>query len=156
MIQEGDKAPDFTAIDQDGNTHSLEDYKGKFVVLYFYPKDMTPGCTREACDFRDNIARVKDLGAVVLGVSPDSAEKHAKFVDKESLNFPLLADEEKKILEAYGAWGEKKMYGKTFLGVKRSTFLIGPDGTIAKAWPNVKVKGHVDKVLDTIAEMAEA
>ena len=152
MLKEGDKAPDFSAPDQNETIHTLADYKGKSLVLYFYPKDMTSGCTVEACDFRDNLARVQGHGAEVLGVSPDSVKRHQKFVEKESLNFPLLADEEKTILQDYGVWQEKSMYGKKYMGVVRTTFIIGPDGTIKKIFPKVRVKGHVQEVIDALAE----
>lgn len=151
MLKEGDKAPDFSALDQDEKTHTLADYKGKHLVLYFYPKDMTSGCTVEACDFRDNLGSIQAHGAAVLGVSPDPVKKHQKFVEKESLNFPLLADDEKKIVQDYGVWKEKSMYGKKYMGVERTTFIIGPDGTIAKIFPKVKVNGHVQEVIDALA-----
>lgn len=153
----GDKVEDFSleGIDSDGNvkTYSLSDFKGQNVVLYFYPKDQTPGCTQEACDFRDNFNRLKSL-AVVLGVSPDSVESHKKFIEKQSLNFVLLSDPEHKLMEKFGAWGEKMMYGKSFLGVVRSTFLIGKDGTLKKEWRKVKVKGHVDSVIDELEKLS--
>jgi peroxiredoxin Q/BCP len=151
MLNPGDKAPDFKAPDQNGTLHSLEDYKGKKLVLYFYPKDMTTGCTAEACDFRDNLNRLKGHGAEVLGVSPDSVARHEKFVKKESLNFPLLADEDKTISEAYGVWKEKSMYGRKFMGVERTTFIIDEKGRIERIFPKVRVKGHVDEVIDALA-----
>lgn len=150
MLKEGDKAPNFSAPDQNGTVHSLADYNGKQLVLYFYPKDMTSGCTVQACDFRDNLGRVRAHGAEVLGVSPDSVKSHVKFVEKESLNFPLLADDEKKMVQDYGVWKEKSMYGKKYMGVERTTFIIGPDGTITKIFPNVKVTGHVEEVIDAL------
>lgn len=150
MLKEGDKAPDFTAPDQNGVVHTLSDYRGKRVVLYFYPKDMTSGCTVESCDFRDNLERIRALGAVVLGVSPDSVSSHAQFVEKESLNFSLLADEERKMAEDYGVWKEKMNYGKTYMGVERTTFIIGADGTIEKIFPRVNVEGHVQEVIDAL------
>lgn len=153
MVSEGSKAPDFNliGIDEDGTERkfSLKDLKGKKVVLYFYPKDNTPGCTQEACDFRDNMARLRK-DAVVLGVSPDSIESHKKFRDKFGLEFPLLSDTEKTVANAYGAWGEKTLYGKKSMGLIRSTFLIDEKGTVIKAWRKVKVAGHVDEVLGTI------
>ena len=152
MLQEGDKAPAFKAPDQEGNTHSLKDYKGKKLVLYFYPKDMTSGCTTEACDFRDNMARIKKHGAEVVGVSPDPVKRHAKFVEKESLNFTLLADEEKEIVQAYDVWKEKSMYGRKYMGVVRSTFIIDEKGKIQKIFPKVRVKGHVDEVIEALSE----
>ncbi len=152
MLSEGDKAPDFKAPDQEGTMHSLKDYRGKKLVLYFYPKDMTSGCTKEACNFRDNNARIKKLGAEVVGVSPDSVKRHAKFVEKESLNFTLLADEDKEIVQAYGVWQEKSMYGRKFMGVVRSTFIIDEKGKIVKIFPKVRVNGHVDQVIEALSE----
>jgi peroxiredoxin Q/BCP len=153
MLKEGDKAPDFTAKDDSGKTLSLKDFRGKNVVLYFYPKDMTTACTQEACDFRDNMARVKRKGAVVLGVSPDSETRHAKFRDKYELSFPLLADEELKIVNAYGVWKEKSMYGRKFMGVERTTFIIDDKGKIAKIFPKVRVAGHVDQVIEALGTL---
>jgi thioredoxin-dependent peroxiredoxin len=150
MLKAGDPAPDFQAATDGGGTVSLKDFRGKKVVLYFYPKDNTPGCTREACDFRDAISRFKKKDVVVLGVSPDSIESHKKFKAKFDLPFPLLADEDHKIAEAYGAWGEKSMYGKKFLGIIRSTFLIDEKGKIAEAFEKVKVNGHVDQLLGKV------
>ncbi len=150
--EEGAKAPNFTlaGLSPEGDEVevSLEDFlhEGRLVVLYFYPKDNTPGCTTEACDFRDNMNRVGDR-AVVLGVSPDSLASHRRFKEKHGLNFYLLSDPEKRVLEAYGAFGEKKMYGRVTKGVIRSTFIIGADGIILKRWRNVRAKGHVDKVI---------
>jgi peroxiredoxin Q/BCP len=151
MLQPGDKAPDFSAADQEGITRRLKDYKGKKLVLYFYPKDMTSGCTREACDFRDNMARIAGTGVALLGVSPDSVKSHAKFAEKESLNFPLLSDEAKGIAEAYGVWKEKSMYGRKYMGVERTTFIIDEKGKIERIFPKVKVPGHVAEVLDALA-----
>ncbi len=154
MIEENTKAPDFTlpGIDEDGNERefSLKDFAGKKVVLYFYPRDNTPGCTTEACDFRDNIERVKAAGAVVLGVSPDSVKSHKGFKEKHGLPFPLLSDTDRAVAEEYGAYGEKKMYGKVTKGIIRSTVLIDEEGVIRKIWRSVKVKGHVDKVLEAL------
>ncbi|MEM9692289.1 MAG: thioredoxin-dependent thiol peroxidase [Myxococcota bacterium] len=146
-VEEGKRAPAFTLVGDDGEKHKLSDHKGEKVVLYFYPKDMTPGCTTQACDFRDNLARVQAAGAVVYGVSKDSLESHDKFRDEHGLNFVLLSDPELKVHERYGAYGEKKMYGKTVMGVIRSTFLIDEQGKVQKAWRNVRAKGHVEKVL---------
>jgi peroxiredoxin Q/BCP len=143
----GDAAPDFRLATDDGREVSLADFRGKKVVLYFYPKDDTPGCTKEACSFRDNIARIAAKGAVVLGVSVDSAASHGKFKEKYRLNFPLLADTERRVVEAYGVWQKKALYGRTFLGIQRSTFVIDETGRIAKVFPKVKVDGHVDEVL---------
>ena len=147
MLKPGDKAPDFEARDENGNKVKLSDFKGKNVVLYFYPKDMTPGCTVEACDFRDNFSVLKKKGAVVLGVSKDPAPSHQKFKTKYELPFPLLADEEAEVIKAYGAWGKRSLYGREFMGILRSTFVIGPDGKIKAAFPKVKVQGHVEEVL---------
>jgi peroxiredoxin Q/BCP len=146
-LKEGDVAPKFSVATSGGGKISLADFKGQNVILYFYPKDDTPGCTKEACAFRDNFAEFKKKGAVVLGVSPDSIKSHDKFADKFKLPFTLLSDEDKKIVEAYGVWGEKTFMGRNYLGVYRVTFLIGPDGKIKKIWPNVKPDEHVEEVL---------
>jgi thioredoxin-dependent peroxiredoxin len=146
-LKEGDLAPEFSANTSGGEKLSLADLKGKNVILYFYPRDDTPGCTKEACAFRDHFADFKKKGAVVLGVSTDSAKSHDKFVDKFKLPFTLLADEDKKIVEAYGVWGEKSFMGQKYLGTHRVTFLIGPDGKIKKIWPTVKPDEHVGEVL---------
>jgi thioredoxin-dependent peroxiredoxin len=143
----GKKAPTFTAKDQDGNTVKLSDFKGKNVILYFYPKDDTPGCTKEACAFRDEFAQFKKKGAVVLGVSPDDEKSHTKFIKKYSLPFTLLADTDHSIAEAYGAWGEKAMYGKKYMGILRSTVLIDKEGKVVKVWPKVKPEEHAAEVL---------
>lgn len=150
MVAEGQPAPAFSLADQQGNEHTLASYKGKPVVLYFYPKDDTPGCTTEACAFRDARADYAKAGAIVLGVSPDTVKSHKKFADKFSLDFPLLADVEKTVCEAYGVWKEKSMYGKTYMGVERTTFVIDKEGLITKIFPKVKVDGHCDAVLATI------
>jgi thioredoxin-dependent peroxiredoxin len=146
-LQVGDPAPAFTAASSGGGKISLADYKGKSVVLYFYPRDDTPGCTKEACAFRDGFAAFKKRGAVVLGVSPDSVKSHDKFTEKFKLPFPLLADDDKKIVTAYGVWGEKVFMGRKYLGVHRVTFLIGPDGRIQQIWPMVKPDEHAAEVL---------
>lgn len=153
MIEEGKKAPSFSLEDQNGKTVQLKDFAGKNVVLYFYPKDNTPGCTTQACDFRDQHVKLQKAGAVVLGVSPDTAQTHLKFAGKFELPFTLLSDTEHEVAEKYGAWGEKSLYGRKFLGIIRSTFLIGADGKIAKAWPKVKVAGHVDEVLEAVKSL---
>ncbi len=150
MIEEGKKAPAFTLPDSDGNKVSLKDFKGKKVVLYFYPKDNTSGCTKEACSFRDNLPDFKKLEAVILGVSPDSQKSHQKFRDKYELPFTLLSDEDKTVLEKYGVWQEKKMYGKSYMGVVRTTYVIDEDGKILKVFPKVKVDGHTEEVLKVI------
>ena len=150
-LKEGDVAPEFTVATNGGGKISLADFRGKQVVLYFYPRDDTPGCTKEACSFRDNFAALKKKGAVVLGVSPDAVKSHDKFVEKFSLPFALLADDEKKIVNAYGVWGEKSFMGRKYLGVHRVTFLIGAEGRIRKIWPKVKPEEHVAEVLEALA-----
>jgi peroxiredoxin Q/BCP len=149
-IEVGKKAPAFTLTADDGTKVRLSDLKGKPVVLYFYPRDDTPGCTKEACAFRDRQSEMESLGAVVLGVSPDTVESHVKFRDKFSLNFPLLADPDHKVAEKYGAWREKNMYGKTSMGIQRSTYLIDAEGKVARVWQRVKVDGHDDQVLEAV------
>jgi peroxiredoxin Q/BCP len=146
-LKESDVAPEFSAATNGGGTVSLTDFRGRNVILYFYPKDDTPGCTKEACAFRDHFADFKKKGAVVLGVSTDSAKSHDRFVEKFKLPFTLLADEDKKIVEAYGVWGEKSFMGRKYLGTHRVTFLIGPDGRIKKIWPRVKPEEHAQEVL---------
>jgi peroxiredoxin Q/BCP len=146
-LKEGDPAPDFTALAHDGSTVSLSGLKGKHVVLYFYPRDNTPGCTKEACSFRDEFAAFKDKGAVVLGVSTDPKKAHDKFVAKYKLPFLLLVDEDKKVVQAYGVWGQKSFLGRKYMGTNRVTFLIGPDGRIKKLWPAVKPEDHAKEVL---------
>ena len=149
-LETGDKAPAFTLLDQDGAKVSLSSFKGRKVVVYFYPKDDTPGCTKEACQFNENLAAFADADVDVLGISPDKAEAHVKFRTKYGLTFSLLSDPEKKTMEAYGAYGEKMMYGKKTVGVIRSTFLIDEKGKIQQAWYNVRADGHAAKVLDAI------
>lgn len=146
-LKEGDKAPSFTAATSGGGKISLADFKGQNVVLYFYPRDDTPGCTKEACSFRDNFAEFKRRGVVVLGVSTDPVKSHDKFTEKFKLPFTLLADDDKKIVQAYGVWGEKKFMGRKYMGTHRVTFLIGEDGKIKKIWPKVKPDEHVAEVL---------
>jgi thioredoxin-dependent peroxiredoxin len=153
MLAAGKKAATFTLPDQDGKPVKLSDFKGKAVVLYFYPKDDTPGCTQEACDFRDEYSALKKAGAVVLGVSPDDSKRHSKFAGKFKLPFTLLADTDHQVAEAYGAWAEKSMYGRKYMGIVRSTFLIGKDGVVAKVWPKVKVRGHVEEVQAALAAL---
>jgi thioredoxin-dependent peroxiredoxin len=145
-LEPGDPAPDFTLPDADGNEVSLSSFRGRRVIVYFYPAAMTPGCTKQACDFRDSLANVAAAGFAVLGVSPDSPAKLAKFRDKEGLNFPLLSDSGRGVLQAYGAYGEKMMYGKTTVGVIRSTFVVGPDGKLEQAQYGVKATGHVARL----------
>jgi len=149
-LKEGDSAPAFTATTTEGRQTSLSDFKGKNVVLYFYPRDDTPGCTKESCAFRDEIANFERKGAVVLGVSTDSAKSHAKFKEKYNLPFPLVADEDKRIVQAYGAWGQKSFLGRKYMGTHRVTFLIGPDGRIKKIWPKVKPATHAKEVLEAL------
>lgn len=144
----GTEAPDFSLSDQNGERVALDGLRGKWVVLYFYPRDNTPGCTREACNFRDNHAAIQAAGAVVLGVSGDSAASHAKFAEQHSLPFPLLVDEGNAVARAYGAWGEKKNYGKTYEGIIRSTVIIDPEGEVAKVWKSVKPDAHGEQVLE--------
>lgn len=149
-LKEGDKAPEFSLPAGTGDAVSLKDLKGKKVVLYFYPKDNTPGCTKEACNFRDNHAALQQAGAVVLGVSADSVKSHQGFSAKYSLPFPLLADEGAKIATAYGAWGEKTLYGRKYMGMMRMTFLIDEKGNLAKVWAKVKPDNHGVEVLEAI------
>ena len=146
-LKAGDVAPDFSVASNGGGKVSLADFKGKPVILYFYPKDDTPGCTKEACAFRDGFAEFKKRGAVVLGVSTDPVKSHDKFAEKFQLPFTLLADVDKRIVTAYGVWGEKSFMGRKYLGTHRVTFLIGPDGRIKKIWPQVKPDEHVAEVL---------
>ena len=150
MIEVGKKAPAFTLESSEGGKVKLSELAGKLVVLYFYPRDNTPGCTIEAQEFRDAVPALKKLGAVVLGVSKDSIASHEKFRTKYELTFPLLSDPDGKALVAYGAWGEKSMYGKKMMGIIRSTVLIGKDGKVVQHWPKVSVKGHVAAVLDAV------
>lgn len=151
-LQEGLKVPDFSLINEKGERVQLTDFKGQNVILYFYPKDMTPGCTTEACDFRDKFEDFSHLNAVVLGVSPDDATKHTKFIDKHGLPFSLLVDEDHAVAEAYGVWVLKKMYGREFMGIERSTFLIDSEGKLMKAWRKVRVKNHIEEVYAYLAE----
>ena len=152
MLKEGDKAPDFTSTDQDGNKVKLSDYKGKRVVLYFYPKDDTPGCTKEACSFRDADQTFAEKGIKVFGVSTDDEKSHQKFISKFQLPFDLIADTDKKIVEKYGVWGEKSMYGKKYMGTFRKTFLIDESGKIAHIFDKVNVAEHADEVLKAFGE----
>jgi thioredoxin-dependent peroxiredoxin len=154
MLDVGSEAPDFELEDQDGQAQRLSSYRGRWVVLYFYPKDDTPGCTKEACGFRDNLAALNGLNAVVLGLSADDRSSHTRFAEKYSLTFPLLVDPDRKVLETYEAFGEKNMYGRIVKGVKRVTYLIDPDGKIARAWPNVKAAEHAEEVRKVLAEAA--
>ncbi len=146
MIEEGDRAPDFTLPADDGGEVTLSDLRGRRVVLYFYPKDDTPGCTKEACQFRDALPRFEEEEVAVLGVSPDPVASHRAFREKYDLTFPLLADEDHEVAEAYGVWKEKKMFGNTFWGVERGTFLIDAEGRVERAWRRVRPDGHADEV----------
>lgn len=148
--EKGGKAPEFSLPAGDGSQVSLKDFRGKTVVLYFYPKDDTPGCTTQACDLRDSHAQILAKGAVVLGISPDSPTSHEKFKNKYDLNFPLLSDEEHTVAQAYGVWKEKSMFGKKYWGVERSTFIIDEDGIVREAWRKVKPKGHAQKVREAL------
>ena len=150
MLKEGDKAPDFTLTDENGTQVSLSDFTGKKAVVYFYPKDDTPGCTKEACSFRDNYDAILAKGAVVIGISQDTEASHAKFKSKYDLPFYLLSDPDRKAIDAFGAWGEKKMYGKSYEGILRSTFVIDENGTVIKAWPKVKPAEHASEVLEVL------
>ena len=155
LIEPGKKAPAFTLKDQDGEKHSLKEYLGRHVVLYFYPKDDTSGCTKQACQFRDAIRDFEGVDAVILGVSPDDEASHRKFIDKHELNFTLLADardsnDTPKVCEKYGVWQEKSMYGRKYMGVVRTTYLIGPDGKVLHRWDKVKVPDHERAVLEQI------
>jgi peroxiredoxin Q/BCP len=154
-IEEGKRAPNFCLENDEGKKVCLEDFKGKWIVLYFYPKDNTPGCTKEAEDFSERTDEFDKLNAVVLGVSPDSVESHRKFKEKRNLKVILLSDESKEILKTYGVWQKKKMYGREYFGVVRTTYLIDPEGTVKKVWKRVRVKGHADKVLETLRKLQE-
>ncbi|OGZ55066.1 MAG: hypothetical protein A3H64_03745 [Candidatus Ryanbacteria bacterium RIFCSPLOWO2_02_FULL_45_11c] len=149
-LSTGTKAPDFTLSDQNGKNHSLSDYKGKWILLYFYPKDDTPGCTKEACGIRDTFPKFKKMDAVVFGVSADSAQKHKKFADKYKLPFTLLSDEDKKIINAYGVWAKKKFMGREYMGILRTSFLIDPKEKIAKIYEKVKPDTHAEEVLEDL------
>lgn len=146
QLKKGDPAPGFSGKDQDGNVHSLDDYKGKRLIVYFYPKDSTPGCTAEACNLRDNYDDLKAKGFAVLGISADSESSHKKFSDKHDLPFPLIADEDKSIIKKYGAWGEKKMYGKSYEGILRKTIIINEEGHIENIIEKVKTKDHARQI----------
>ncbi len=152
-LEAGDRAPSFTLKDQDGKTHKLADYKGQTVVLYFYPRDNTPGCIKEACSFRDELDNIETEGAVVLGVSTDDAASHQKFREKYDLNFPLLVDTNAKVSTRYGAWGEKNNYGKIIVGMIRSTFVIGPDGKLLKVWKRARAADHGVAVLKALRDL---
>lgn len=150
MLEAGTKAPEFSIPDQNGQIHNLKDYLGKWLILYFYPKDLTPGCTTEACNFQESLPDFKESGALILGVSKDSVKQHKKFAEKHHLTFPLLSDENSDVCERYGVWQKKSMYGKEYMGINRSTFLINPQGKIAKVYPKVDVKLHQAEVLNDL------
>lgn len=154
-IEIGKEAADFTLPNQTGKEISLSDYRGKYVILYFYPKDMTPGCTTQACDFRDHHESFAELDAVILGVSPDPAERHQKFIAKHELPFELLADEEHKVAEAFDVWKLKKNFGKEYMGIERSTFILDKEGKLLKEFRKVRVKGHVEAALEYLKEEAK-
>ena len=149
-LAKGDQAPEFQLPDQDGKTHKLADYAGQTVVLYFYPRDDTPGCTKQACSLRDDMSEIQAEGAVVLGVSADDADSHQQFRAKYDLNFPLLVDSDTEVSTSYGAWGEKTLYGRKSIGMTRATFIIGPDGVLTKVWKRAKAADHGQAVLKAL------
>lgn len=154
---EGMQAPEFSLRNESGEKVSLSDFAGKnYVVLYFYPKDATPGCTTQACDFRDSYEDFSNMNAVILGVSPDNEASHTKFIEKQGLPFSLLVDDDHTVSEKYGVWKLKKMFGREYMGIERSTFLIDPTGTVVKEWRKVKVKGNIEEALSTLKELANA
>ena len=153
-LEAGDAAPDFALPDQDGTMHSLAGYRGRTLVLYFYPRDETPGCTTQACSFRDSHAEILAEGAIVLGVSKDDADSHGKFRERHQLPFPLLVDDEAAVAARYGAWGEKVLYGRRFQGMTRATFIIGPDGILTRVWKRARAAGHGAAVLKALRESA--
>jgi len=154
-VEVGKEAPDFCLLDENGQKVCLSDFKRKWVVLYFYPKDNTPGCTKEAENFSELLPEFEKLGAVVIGVSPDSVESHKKFKEKRGLKVKLLSDESKEVLKTYGVWQKKKMYGREYMGVVRTTYLIDPEGKVAHVWKRVKVKGHAEAVLNKLKDLRE-
>lgn len=156
MLKINLSAQDFEGIDQDGKSHKLSTYLGKWVVLYFYPRDNTPGCTKEACNFRDSYHKLQNMGVVVLGVSRDSEESHKKFAAKHNLNFPILADPDRNIIEAYGAWGVKKFMGREFEGIRRITYLINPKGQIAKVYEKVNTLKHADEIVQDLKNLVQS
>ncbi len=153
MLEEGTIAPNFTLNDQNENAISLNSFKGKWVVLYFYPKDMTSGCTTEACNFQESLPQLQKIEAVVLGVSKDSVKRHKKFAEKYNLQFHLLSDAESNVCETYGVWQKKRLYGREYMGINRSTFIIDPNGKIVKVYPKVKVKTHHEEVIADLKEL---
>ncbi len=153
MLEAGNKAPDFCLPNQDSEEICIRDFQGSWVVLYFYPKDSTPGCTTEALDFTAHKSEFEKIGATIFGISPDSIKRHCNFIAKKELTITLISDEDKEVAKAYGVWQLKKLYGKEYMGIVRSTFLINPDGEIAHIWPKVKVKGHAQEVLEKLKEL---
>jgi len=153
-LETGKEAPNFCLPDENGNNVCLKDFRGKWVVLYFYPKDNTPGCTKEALDFSERLGEFEKLNAVVIGISPDSTTSHKRFKEKKGIKVKLLSDTEKEVIKKYGVWQLKKMYGREYYGVVRTTFLIDPEGKVAHIWKKVKVKGHADKVLEKVKEFS--
>jgi peroxiredoxin Q/BCP len=153
MLEAGNKAPDFCLPNQDSEEICIRDFQGSWVILYFYPKDSTPGCTTEALDFTALKSEFEKLGAAIFGISPDSIKRHCNFIAKKELKITLLSDEDKEAAKAYGVWQLKKLYGKEYMGIVRSTFLVNPDGKIAHIWPKVKVKGHAQEVLEKLKEL---
>jgi len=156
VVEAGQKAPEFCLLDDNGNRVCLADFKGKWVVLYFYPKDSTPGCTREALDFSEKLSEFEKLNAVVIGISPDSIDSHRKFKEKKGLKVKLLSDEDRKTVKAYGVWQKKKNFGREYYGVVRTTYLIDAEGKVAFVWKKVKVKGHADAVLEKLKELTQS
>ena len=152
VLNPGDTAPDFTLMESGGGARSLHDLRGKHVILFFYPKDDTPGCTKEACGFRDSYAEYAGVNAEILGISPDKVQSHDKFAAKYQLPFPLLADPDHAVSEAYGAWGQKSMYGRKYMGMLRTTYIIDPEGKVARVWSKVKPRGHADEVLAALTK----
>ncbi len=153
-LKQGSLAPDFTLLDQNGETHTLSGYRGRWVLVYFYPKDDTPGCTKEACGIRDNFSEFERLNAKVLGISTDTVNSHGKFAEKYSLPFTLLADDGQEVVEQYGVWGEKTSFGKTYFGTRRTSFLVDPEGKIARVYEKVKPDGHAMEVVQDLEALA--
>ena len=153
MLETGIKVPNFSLPDQNGQVHNINDYKGRWVIVYFYPKDLTPGCTTEACNFQDALPDFTSIDAVIFGISKDSVDKHKKFADKYNLHFNLLSDENSNVCEQFGVWQKKSMYGKEYMGIVRSTFIVNPDGKIVKVYPKVKVKEHHTEILNDLKEL---
>jgi peroxiredoxin Q/BCP len=153
MLEQGSIAPDFTLFDQFGKSHSLSEYRGRWVILYFYPKDHTPGCTTEACNFRDDFPNFQKLNTLIFGVSKDSVKRHATFAEKYKLPFLLLSDESGEVCDKYNVWKEKSLYGKTYMGILRSTYLIDPEGKISRVYPKVKVKEHAAELLEDLQDL---